>query len=122
MTIKKENNNKEIIIDASGESLGRLASKVAVFLQGKTNANFDPSKDNIQKVQINNLQKIVFKGNKLNTKKYYSHSGYIGHLKEIKLKDLWQKNPVLVFKKAVLGMLPKNKLRAKRIKRLEIKI
>lgn len=111
-----------IIVDATNKSLGRLASQVAVLLQRKTDASFTPQRDNIQKVKVENLRKIVFKGNKMNTKIYYKHSGYIGHLKETKLKELWEKNPLLVFKKAVAGMLPKNKLRNKRLKRLEINI
>lgn len=119
--MKKENNKNIVIIDAEGQSLGRLASRTAVLLQDKHKPNYAPNKSGTTIVIINNLSKIKpFKETKLRTKIYYKHTGYIGHLKETKLSDMWKKDPVKVFKRAVRGMLPKNKLRDKRLKRLEI--
>jgi len=108
-------------IDATDKALGRLASEIAVFLQGKNSANFKLENDSNEKIEIINIGKIRFTGKKMENKVYYRHSGYPGGLKKIILKDLFAKDPKEVIKKAVLGMLPKNKLRQKRIKRLIIK-
>lgn len=107
------------IIDATGQSLGRLAVKIANLLLGKHKRNFDPSKDMGDVVIVKNVEKMVFTGKKLEKKKYYWHSGYPGGLKERTLEELFKKDPKKVLKMAVLGMLPKNKLRKKRIKRLK---
>jgi len=105
-------------IDAEKKILGRLASEVAQFLLGKNSPDFDPAKFSDNKVVVYNIDKIVVTGKKSVQKSYYRHSGYIGNLKEEKLKDLMARDSRLVFKKAVLGMLPKNKLRMKMIKNL----
>lgn len=107
-------------IDASGKILGRLASQVAVLLRGKHKSDFAPYKDIGDIVIVKNVEKLRFTGKKLEQKKYYHHSGYLGSLKEISLGKLFAKNPAEVFKKAVFGMLPGNKLRAKMIKRLKV--
>jgi large subunit ribosomal protein L13 len=106
-------------IDATGKVLGRLASEIAILLQGKHKPNFDPSKDMGDFVIVKNVDKMKITGKKLEQKKYYRHSGYLGHLKEIPLEKLLSKNPAEVLKKAVMKMLPKNKLRKKMIKRLK---
>jgi large subunit ribosomal protein L13 len=106
-------------IDATGKVLGRLASEIAILLQGKHKPNFDPSKDMGDFVVVKNVDKMKITGKKLEQKKYYRHSGYLGHLKEIPLEKLLSKNPAEVLKKAVMKMLPKNKLRKKMIKRLK---
>jgi len=106
-------------IDATGKVLGRLASEIAILLQGKHKPNFDPSKDMGDFVIVKNVDKMKITGKKLEQKKYYCHSGYLGHLKEIPLEKLLSKNPAEVLKKAVMKMLPKNKLRKKMIKRLK---
>jgi large subunit ribosomal protein L13 len=106
-------------IDAAGKVLGRLASKIAFLLQGKHKPNFDPSKDVGDFVMVKNVDKIKITGKKLKQKKYYRHSGYLGHLKEISLEKLFKQKPSEVLKKAVVKMLPKNKLRKKMIKRLK---
>lgn len=111
---------EEIILDASGKSLGRLASEIAHYLQGKHRPDYDPAKDLNVFVIIKNLSKVKFTGNKLETKKYRWHTQYIGHLKELKLKELWQKDPQKVLQLAVSRMLPKNRLRKKRLLRLKI--
>lgn len=112
---------KEIIeIDASNQSLGRLANKIVYYLQGKHRPDYRFHVDFPVFVKIKNWQKIIFTGNKLDKKKIYKHTGYLGHLKKYSLKELWFKNPLLVIKKTVAGMLPKNKLRKKRLLRIEL--
>src|SRR4030042_3259388 len=108
-------------IDASGRTLGRLATEIANLLRGKNKPDFLPYKDTGDFVLIKNTDKIKFTGKKLEKKKYYRHSGYLGGLKETPLKKLFQQNPKEVLRKAVFGMLPKNKLRARIIKKLKFK-
>ncbi len=117
--IEKKDNN--IIIDAKDQSLGRIASLIAYYLQDKHKPTYEPNKSGQTVVYVKNLKDIKFKGNKFNTKIYYKHTpGYLGHLKEETLKSLWVKDPKKVLRLAVRGMLPKNKLRDKRLKRLKI--
>jgi large subunit ribosomal protein L13 len=108
-------------IDAKNQKLGRLASKIALILQGKHKPSFSPEKAGDEEVIVKNVDKIKIEKKKLETKVYYRHSGYPGELKKITLKELFEKNPQEVLKKAVWGMLPKNKLRKIRIKRLKFK-
>jgi len=117
-----EKEKKNIVtIDAEEQSLGRMASRIAVLLQDKHKPEYAPNKVGETVVVIENLSKIKpFKETKLKTKIYYKHTGYIGHLRETKLADMWEKDPEKVLRMAVRGMLPKNKLRDKRLKRLEI--
>ena len=105
-------------IDASGRVLGRLAVEVAILLRGKHRPDFAPNKDMGDIVIVKNVAKLKVTGKKMDQKKYFRHSGYLGSLKETPLKTLFKKDPVQVLKKAVFGMLPKNKLRARMIKRL----
>ena len=108
-------------IDATNKVLGRLACSIAKRLQEKDSAAFLPNVDKKQEIiEIENISKIKITGNKAKQKKYYHHTGYPGGIKEKKFKDLFIENPGEVLRIAVLGMLPKNKLRAKRIKRLKI--
>lgn len=107
-------------IDASNKPLGRLAVRISILLRGKNRPDFAPYKDNGADVVIKNIDKIKFTGNKLQTKIYYRHSGYLGSLKATKLKDFWKKDRVEVLRRAVYGMMPKNRLRAKQILRLKI--
>lgn len=104
-------------INAEGEILGRLAVKVADLLRGKHNAEFNIQSDVGDQVVIFNASKIHVTGRKLENKKYYRHSGYIGNLKTAALKDMKMGD---AFKLAVGGMLPKNKLRPRWLKRLKI--
>ena len=106
-------------IDAAGKSLGRLASQIALLLRGKDKPDFAPHKDEGGFVAVKNVSKMKISGKKMDQKKYYSHSGYLGGLKEIPMKKLFEKSPGEVLKRAVFGMLPKNKLRARMIKRLK---
>jgi large subunit ribosomal protein L13 len=107
-------------IDAAGRILGRLAAEIVVLLRGKHKPDFAPNKDMGDFVAVKNAAKLKFTGRKFNQKKYFHHSGYLGGLKELPLKKLFERAPEEVLRKAVLGMLPKNKLRAKMIKRLKI--
>lgn len=107
-------------IDATGKVLGRLAAQIAVLLRGKHKPDFLPYQDRGDFVVVKNVAKIRLTGKKIEQKKYYRHTGYLGGLKEIPLKTLFKKDPAQVLKKAVFGMLPKNKLRKNQIKRLKI--
>jgi len=106
--------------DASGVVLGRLATQVATVLRGKDKPSFRPNLVCGDKVKVINAAKIVITGRKLEQKKYYHHTGYLGHLKEKSMKELMAENPSEVIKKAVYGMLPDNKLRPILMKNLTI--
>jgi len=106
-------------MDATNKALGRLASEVAILLRGKHKPGFVPYKDIGDFVVVKNVEKIKFTGKKFEKKKYYRHSGYLGGLKEIPLRRLFERGPAKVLKMAVWGMLPKNKLSKEQIKRLK---
>lgn len=106
-------------IDATGKVLGRLATEIAVLLRGKQKPGFVLYKDMGDFIIVTNADKIKISGKKIEQKKYYHHTGYLGGLKAESLEDLFPENPGEVLKRAVFGMLPKNKLRAKQIKRLK---
>lgn len=114
-TIKRETHT----IDATDKPLGRLATQVAVLLRGKAKPSFVPYKDVGDFVIIKNVEKLKFTGKKFDDKVYYRHTGYLGGLKERTMKELYTKAPGEVLRKAVMGMLTKNKLRARQIKRLK---
>jgi len=108
-------------IDAADKSLGRLASQIAILLRGKHKPDFAPYKNAANFVVVKNADKIKITGKKLKQKMYYRHSGYIGGLTETPMEKVVAKKGFgEVLRKAVWGMLPKNKLRAKQIKRLKI--
>lgn len=107
-------------IDATDKVLGRLATEIATLLRGKHKPDFAPYKDIGDFVMVKNVDKLKLTGKKIQQKKYFRYSGYPGGLKETPLKKLFESDPGQVLKKAVWGMLPKNKLRAKQIKRLRI--
>lgn len=108
------------IIDVNGKTLGRVATEVANLLQGKNKADFNPAKDNGDFVIVKNIEKIKISGKKLQQKKYYRHSGYLGGLKEVVIEKFFNRDPKKLFRQVVTGMLPKNKLRQKMIKRLKL--
>jgi large subunit ribosomal protein L13 len=110
----------EYKFDATNQILGRLAAKIASLLQGKDTAKYERNKSSDVKVVVEKISKIRVTGKKYSQKIYYHHTGYQGHLKSQTMKDVFEKNPSEVLRKAVLGMLPKNKLRSKRIKNLTI--
>ncbi len=111
---------KNIELDANGQSIGRLASEIAQLLLGKGKASYEPHVDHGDNVNVSNLLGIKFSGDKMSQKKYYRHSTYPGGLKTEILKEKWNKNPEEVLRLAVKRMLPSNKLRNERMKRLTI--
>ncbi len=111
---------KWYIIDAAGKPLGRTAAKAAVILRGKNKPTFTPHVDCGDHVIIINAAQAVLTGNKLNQKKYYHHSGYIGGLKEVKYSTLMAENPERAMMLAVKGMIPDNTLGRKAMTRCRI--
>lgn len=118
--IKGTPQSEWILVDADGQSLGRLATQIASYLLGKHKPNFTPGSAMGDFVVVVNVSKLKFAQKKLDTKNYYHHSGYPGGLSTIVLGDLMQKNPERVIEKAVKGMLPKNKLGRQLMTRLKI--
>lgn len=108
------------VVDAEGQTLGRLASSVASILRGKHKPTFSPAVDCGDFVIVLNADKIAVTGKRLEQKKYYRHSLYIGGLKEISLRDQLQQHPERVVESAVRGMLPKNALGRKMFKKLKV--
>ncbi len=126
MATKKKPTGKTAIqrmthtIDADGRVLGRLATDIAGKLRGKHKPTFEYHQDQGDIVVITNAGKIKTTGAKMTGKVYYRHSGYPGGLKETQMRHMFEKDPSQVLEKAVFNMLPKNKLRAKMMKRLRI--
>jgi large subunit ribosomal protein L13 len=110
----------DYIIDATNQKLGRLASKIALILQGKLNVDYEPRLTGKDRVIIKNASKIMVSGKKYRQKTYYHHTGYMGHLKKKSFREVFLKSPEKVLYKAVYNMLPKNRLRQKRLNRLII--
>lgn len=117
---KKKTDPKWLQINADGQILGRLASEVAKQLMGKNSANYTPSVDTGDHIIIYNAEKIVLKGNKINKKIYYRHSGYPGGLKSIPFKVMIHKKPDEVLIRAIRGMLPKTRLGRQMLKKVRI--
>ncbi len=111
---------KEYKIDATNKILGRLATEIAVLLQAKNSVHYEPRLAGNVRVVVENASKIKFSGKKFSQKLYRHHTGYLGHLKSQTLRQLFEKDIREILKKAVWNMLPKNKLRSKRIKNLII--
>lgn len=107
-------------IDATGKIAGRLASEIAVLLQGKNKASYQPHVDCGDIVELSNVKEIKFSGNKLESKTYYRHTNYPGGIRTTNLKDLMKDDPAEAFRKTIYNMLPKNKLRPNMLKRLKI--
>ena len=98
------------IVDADGQTVGRLATQIATALTGKNKPTFTPHVDTGDFVVVINTKKMRFTGNKWDTKKYFRHTGYIGHLRETAVKDQRDKDSTFIINNAVKGMLPKSKL------------
>jgi len=109
-----------ILVDANNQNLGRLASKIANRLRGKHKPEFTPNADLGDHVIVINAGKINITGKKLTQKKYYSHSGYPGGIKEKSLEEVLDYSPEKVIINAVKGMLPKNKLGRQMLKKLKV--
>ncbi|MFA5109593.1 MAG: 50S ribosomal protein L13 [Patescibacteria group bacterium] len=108
-------------IDATGQSLGRLATRVANLLRGKNKPEFEAYLDLGDIVEISNISKLKFTGKKLGQKQYHHYSGYLGGLKSKKMSEVYAKDPGEVLVRAVREMLPPTKLRVGMLKRLIIK-
>lgn len=108
------------LFDCQGEVLGRLASRIAVVLQGKDKPTYSPNEDKGDICVVVNAKDITLTGNKLTDKKYYWHTGYIGHVKERTVKEQMVRDSTEVLRKAVHRMLPRNKLRDDRMLKLRI--
>lgn len=111
---------KWYIVDAEDKVLGRLATEIATRLRGKHKPTFSTFIDNGDFIIVTNAEKIRLTGNKLEDKKYYRHTGYIGGIKETNAKELLEKRPTEMIIHAVKGMLPKNKLGRAQLKKLKV--
>ena len=116
----EEITRKWYVLDAAGKPLGKVATEAATLLRGKHKPTFAPHADCGDNVIIINAEKVVLTGKKLEQKKYYHHTGYIGHLKEVKYGTLMKTRPEFVIEKAVKGMLPDNVIGRKAITRLRV--
>ena len=111
---------KWYVVDAENKVLGRLATEIANRLRGKHKPTFSSFIDNGDFIVVTNAEKIQLTGNKLDDKKYYRHTGYVGGIKETSAKELLAKHPTDLITKAVKGMLPKNKLGRAQLKKLKV--
>ena len=120
MAKANEVEKKWYIIDAAGKPLGRTAALAATILRGKHRPEYTPGVDCGEYVIVINAKDAILTGNKLQQKKWYRHTGYIGHLKEVSYKDLMQKRPEKAMELAITGMMPHNVLRRQALKKLKI--
>ena len=120
MAKKSEIESKWYIIDASGKPLGRVAAEAAKLLRGKHKPTFTPNLDTGDNVIIINCKDVVLTGNKLNQKVYRHHSGYIGGMKEVSAKVMFENTPEKAMMLAVKGMLPHNSLGRQSLKKLRV--
>ena len=108
------------IMDANGQTLGRLATQIATVLRGKNKPQFTPSLDTGDFVVLINAEKIKLSGNKMLSKTYFRHSGYFGSLKETSAEEMLQKDPEKMIHLAVKGMLPTNRLSSTLLTKLKV--
>jgi large subunit ribosomal protein L13 len=108
------------VVDADGQTLGRLATRIADTLRGKGKAQYTPHVDTGDFVVVVNAEKVQVTGNKLDQKRYYRHSGYPGGLRSRTLRDQLERRPTEVIRTAVKGMLPKNRLARKQLNKLKV--
>lgn len=113
-------NKNWVVVDAEGQTLGRLASKVALLLRGKRKPNYTPHVDCGDNVIILNAEKVVLSGNKMADKTYIWHTGYPGGQRTTNPEQMMAKFPERVLEKAVKGMLPKNRLGAQLFRNLHV--
>jgi len=108
------------IVDAKGQTLGRLATLVAQYLRGKNKPTFAPHMDMGDFVVVINAEQVVVTGAKSTDKHYYSHSGYLGSLKAVPFNEMIKKHPTFAVEAAVRGMLPRNRLGAQMLSKLKV--
>lgn len=116
----KEVSRKWHLIDAKGKVLGRLATRIASILMGKNKASYSPHIDTGDSVLVFNCEKVVVSGKKSKQKVYRSHSGYPGGFKEVSFEKMLKEKPENILRHAVSGMLPNNRLKKGRLKRLKV--
>jgi large subunit ribosomal protein L13 len=109
-----------LLVDATGQTLGRLATQIADALRGKTKPEYTPHIDTGDFVVVVNAERISVTGQKRTEKKYYRHSGYPGGIKERTLQEMLDRRPEEVIRLAVKGMLPKNRLARKQLTKLKV--
>jgi large subunit ribosomal protein L13 len=109
-----------LLVDASGQTLGRLATQIADALRGKRKPEYTPHVDTGDFVVVINAEKISVSGNKLQAKRYYRHSGYPGALRSRTLQEMLDRRPEEVIRLAVKGMLPRNRLARKQLTKLKV--
>ena len=109
-----------VVVDATGQTLGRLATQIADVLRGKRKPEYTPHCDVGDFVVVVNAERIAVTGNKREDKKYYRHSGYPGGLKERTLNDMLERKPEEVIRLAVKGMLPRNRLARQQLRKLKV--
>ena len=119
-TNKSTANKLWVLVDAEGQTLGRLASKVAILLRGKHKPNFTPHVDCGDNVVVVNASKVNLTGKKWEDKTYIRYTGYPGGQRTLTAKQLFDKNPSTIIEKSVKGMLPKNKLGAALFRNLHV--
>ncbi len=120
MAKAEDTERKWVLVDAEGKVLGRMATEIAAILRGKTKPTYTPHMDAGDFVVVINAEKVALTGRKWSQKMYYHHSGYPGGIKSITAEKLRQKRPEEIIRKAVWGMLPKNRLGRKLIKKLKV--
>ena len=120
MAKAEETERKWVLIDADGKILGKMATEIAAILRGKTKPVYTPHMDAGDFVVVINAEKVALTGRKWSQKMYYHHSGYPGGIKSISAEKLREKRPEDIIRKAVWGMLPKNRLGRKLIKKLKV--
>lgn len=108
------------VVDAEGKNLGRLSTQIATVLRGKNKPGYTPHVDTGDFVVVVNAEKVAVTGTKLQSKKYYRHSGYPGGLRMRTLSEMLERRPGEVIRTSVKGMLPKNRLAAKQLSKLKI--
>jgi large subunit ribosomal protein L13 len=108
------------VVDAQGQTLGRLATQIADTLRGKRKPQYTPHVDTGDFVVVVNAEKVAVTGNKLDQKRYYRHSGYPGGLRSRSLREQLERRPTEVIRTAVRGMLPKNRLARQQLTKLKV--
>ena len=108
------------VVDADGQTLGRLATRIADTLRGKDKAQYTPHVDTGDFVVVVNAEKVLVTGNKLDQKRYYRHSGYPGGLRSRTLREQLERQPTEVLRAAVKGMLPRNRLARQQLTKLKV--
>jgi large subunit ribosomal protein L13 len=109
-----------VVVDAEGKTLGRLATQIADLLRGKRKPTYTPHVDVGDFVVVVNAEKVAVTGNKLEAKRYWRHSGYPGGIRSRTLGEMLERRPEEVIRKAVKGMLPRNRLARRQLRKLKV--